>query len=68
MMLACAVTAVAGADPTGGPRAGGLVDDPCPAPLEKPPGVLHGYELLIVPGALERSKFPPPDGPAEERH
>ena len=67
-LLACAVSDVAGTDPAGGPRAIGLVDDPCPAPLEKPPGVLHGYELLIVPGALERSKFPPPDGPAEERY
>ncbi len=68
MLLACAAATVAGADPAELPRAVGLVDDPCPAPLEKPPGVQAGYDLLIVPGALERSKFPPPDGPAEERY
>lgn len=46
----------------------GIVDDPCGPPLVKPPGVVEGLRLLLEPGALERSKFPPPDGPAEERY
>jgi lysophospholipase L1-like esterase len=66
--LLWAIAVVAAAEPVAAPRAVGLVDNPCPPPLDKPAGVLRGYQLLIVPGALERSKFPPPDGPAEERY
>jgi lysophospholipase L1-like esterase len=44
----------------------GIVDNPCPAPLEKPAGVIRGVDLLLTPGAMERSAFPAPDGPAEE--
>jgi acyl-CoA thioesterase-1 len=46
----------------------GIVDDPCLPPLEKPAGVVRGYGLLLVPGALDRASFPPPDGPAEDRY
>jgi lysophospholipase L1-like esterase len=67
-ILLCMMAVAAIAEPAESPRAVGLVEDPCAPPPEKPPGVLRGYQLLIVPGALERSKFPPPDGPAEERY
>ncbi len=53
---------------SGVPAAVGIVDSPCLAPLEKPAGVVQGYRLLLVPGALERAKFPPADGPAEDRY
>ena len=46
----------------------GIVDSPCPPPVAKPAGVVRGYELLIEPGALARSAFPPPDGAAEEAY
>ncbi|MEI8299692.1 MAG: GDSL-type esterase/lipase family protein [Pseudomonadota bacterium] len=46
----------------------GIVDNPCPPPLVKPAGVLRGVDLLLTPGAMGRSAFPPPDGPAEEAY
>ena len=67
-MLLVVMAAASLAEPISLARPVGIVDDPCPPPLEKPEGVIRGYDLLIVPGALERSKFPAPDGPAEERY
>jgi lysophospholipase L1-like esterase len=67
--VAAAVLATIPVSPAvAGPWPVGIVERPCPPPLEKPDGVLRGVRLLLDPGALDRAAFPPPDGPAEEHY
>jgi lysophospholipase L1-like esterase len=68
LAAAAAIGALLAAGLAGAATPVGIVDEPCGPPLVKPPGVVEGLRLLLEPGALERSRFPPPDGPAEERY